>query len=73
MFTCVWCILNGPHLADLKTKNFFKVGRLADEQQVEGPAPAEVGHDDGVDRHGGEEVSPGRFKFLPQTEKKDIY
>lgn len=69
MFTCVGCILAGPHLADLKAKNFFKVGRLADEQQVEGPAPAEVRHNDGVDGHGGEEVSPGGFKFLSQTEK----
>lgn len=53
------------HLADLKAKDFFKVGWLADEQQVEGPAPAEVGHNDGVDWHGGEEVSPWGFKFLP--------
>lgn len=54
------------HLADLKAKDFFKVGWLADEQQVEGPAPAEVGHNNGIDWHGGEEVSPRGFKFLPQ-------
>lgn len=37
---------------------------MADEQEVEGPAPAEVGHNDGVDRHGREELSPWSFKFL---------
>ena len=53
------------HLADLKAKDFLKVGGLADEQQVEGPAPAEVGHNDSVDWHGGEEGFPWGFKFLP--------
>ena len=52
------------HLADLKAKHLFKVRRLANEQKVEGPAPAEIGHDDGVDWHGGEELSPGGFEFL---------
>lgn len=52
------------HLANLKPKHLLKVGRLADEQQVEGPAPAEVGHDDCIDRHGGEELLPGGLEFL---------
>lgn len=62
--------VRAAHLADLKTEDFFEVGRLADEKQVEGPAPAEVGHNDGVDRHGGEKLLPRRLKFLPPNEKK---
>ena len=52
------------HLADLKAKHLLKVRWLANEQKVEGPAPAEVGNDDGVDWHGGKELSPGSFEFL---------
>ncbi len=44
------------HLADLKLKHLLEIRRLTDEQQVKGPAPAEVGHDDGVDGHGREEL-----------------
>lgn len=58
------------HLADLKTKNFLEIGWLANEQQVEGPAPAEVGHNNGVDWHGSEEVPPRGFKFLPPKRNK---
>lgn len=52
------------HLTDFKAKHFFEVRWLTDEQQIEGPAPAEVGHNDCIDRHGGEELSPGRLVFL---------
>lgn len=52
------------NLADLKAKHFFKVGRLGDEEQVEGPAAAKVGHNDGIDGHGCEEASPGCVKLL---------
>lgn len=58
------------HLADLKAKDFFKICWLADEQQVEGPASAEVGYNDGIDWHGGEEVSPWGFKFLTPKGKE---
>ena len=37
---------------------------MADEEQIEGPAAAEVGHDDGVDGHGGEEPAPRSLEFL---------
>ena len=56
--------VNPAHLADLEAKHLLKVGGLADEQQVEGPAAAEVGHDDGVDRHRGEEPAPRSLEFL---------
>ena len=56
------------HLANLKAKDLFKVGGLADEQEVEGPAPAEVCHNDGIHRHGSEESPPWGFEFLPQRE-----
>ena len=52
------------YLAYFKTKHLFKVRRLADEEQIEGPAPAEVGHDDCIDGHGGEELPPGGLEFL---------
>ena len=52
------------YLADFKAKHLFKVRRLADEEQIKGPAPAEVGHDDCIDGHGGEEFPPGGFVFL---------
>lgn len=52
------------HLADLEAKNLLEVCRLADEEQVEGPASAEVGHDNGVHWHGGEEMAPRGFEFL---------
>ena len=56
--------VNPADLADLEAKHLLKVGGLADEQQVEGPAAAEVGHDDGVDGHGGEEGPPGGVELL---------
>lgn len=56
------------HLADLKPKHFFKICRLADEEQVEGPASTEIGHDDGVDRHRSEKGSPRRVPFLEGPE-----
>lgn len=52
------------YLTDLKAKHFLEVCWLADEQQVEGPASAEVGHDNCIDRHWGEEFPPGRLEFL---------
>jgi hypothetical protein len=54
----------GLYLADFKTKHFLKVGGLADEEQVEGPTPAEVGHDDRVDGHGTEKLLPRSLEFL---------
>lgn len=62
---------NSHYLADFEAKHLFKVCRLADEEQIKGPAPAEVGHDDGIDWHGGEKVSPWGFKFL-HTKKNEI-
>lgn len=59
------------YLADFKAKHLFKVCRLADEEQIKGPAPAEVGHDDCIDGHGGEEFPPGGLEFLfRQTENQ---
>lgn len=52
------------NLADGESKYFLKICWLADEKQVEGPAPAEVGHNDRIDGHGGEEATPRSFEFL---------
>lgn len=52
------------NLADGKAEDFLKIRRLTDEEQVEGPAAAKVGHYDGIHGHGGEEVTPGGFEFL---------
>lgn len=54
------------YLAYLESKHLLKVRRLADEEQVEGPASAEIGHDDGVHRHGGEERPPGGVELLQE-------
>lgn len=59
------------YLADLKAKDFLKVCRLADEQQIKGPASAEIGHNDCIDRHGGEELPPGGLKFLHNYRNKN--
>lgn len=52
------------NLADGEAEDFLEIRRLADEEQVEGPAAAEVGHDDGVDGHGGKETTPWSLEFL---------
>lgn len=52
------------YLADLETKDLLEVRWLADEEQVEGPASAEVGNNYGIDRHGGEEGLPRGVEFL---------
>lgn len=52
------------YLANLKPKHLLEVCRLADEEQVESPAPAEVRHNDGVHGHGRKEGPPGRVEFL---------
>lgn len=52
------------HLADLKLKHLLKIRRLTDEQQVKGPAPAEIGHDDGINGHRCEKPTPWSVKFL---------
>lgn len=52
------------YLANFKAKHFLEVCRLADEQQVEGPAPTEVGHNDGVNWHGCKEGPPWCVEFL---------
>lgn len=57
-----------PNLADGEAKDFLEIRRLTDEQEVEGPAAAEVGHDDGVDGHGGKEMTPRGLEFLRETE-----
>lgn len=53
-----------PNLADGEAKDFLKIRWLTDEEQVEGPAAAKVGHDDGIHGHGGEEVTPRGLEFL---------
>lgn len=52
------------NLADGEAKDLLKIRRLADQEQVEGPAAAEVGHDDGIDGHGGKETTPRCLEFL---------
>lgn len=54
------------YLADLKSKHFLKVCRLADEKQIESPASAEISHDDSIDWHGCKERPPGCVEFLQQ-------
>ena len=58
------------YLADFEAKHLFKVCRLADEEQIKGPAPAEVGHNDCIDRHGGEELPPRGLEFLFKSKKR---
>ena len=45
---------------DVHLEHLAEVHRLADEQQVEGPGAAEVGHVDSPDRFRGEDREPGR-------------
>lgn len=52
------------YLANFKPKDLLKVSRLADEEQVESPASAEVGYDDGIHWHGGKEGPPRCVEFL---------
>lgn len=52
------------YLANLEAKHLLKVRRLADEKQVESPASAEIGHNDGVNWHGCKEGPPWRVEFL---------
>lgn len=52
------------YLADFKAKNLFEVCRLTDEKQIKGPAPAEISHNDCIDRHGREELPPRGLEFL---------
>lgn len=59
------------YLADFKAKHLLKVRRLADEQQVKGPAPAEVGHNNCIDGHRREELPPGGLEFLLQQTDSD--
>ena len=49
-------------MRQIEVENFFKVLGLRDEEQVEGPGPGEVGNDDGVHGHGGEDAPPGGCK-----------
>lgn len=58
------------YLADLKSKHFFKVCRLADEKQIESPASAEISHDDSIDWHGCKERPPGCVEFLQQKKNE---
>ena len=46
-------------LGQVKTEDFLEVLGLGDEEQVEGPGSGEVGDDDGVDGHAGEDATPG--------------
>ena len=39
-------------------ESILEVLRLGDDEQVEAPAAAEVGHDNGIHGHGGEELLP---------------
>lgn len=58
------------NLADRKTKDLLEIGWLADKEQIEGPATTEVGHNDGIDRHGGKETTPWSFEFLCEERRK---
>lgn len=58
-----------PNLADGEAKHFLKVCRLADKEQVEGPAAAEVCHNDSIDRHGGKETTPWGLEFLLKVKR----
>lgn len=52
------------YFANLEAKNLFKVCRLTNEKQIKGPASAKIGHNDCIDWHGGEKLSPWGLKFL---------
>lgn len=53
-----------PNLADGEAKDLLKIRWLTDKEQVEGPAAAEVGHNDCIDGHGGKETTPRSLEFL---------
>lgn len=68
------CLLDcHPNLADGEAEDFLKIRRLTDEKQVEGPAAAKVGHDDGIHGHGGEELTPWGLEFLLGTDINEHY
>lgn len=48
----------GAHLPDLEVEHLLEVHRLGDDEEVEGPGSAKVGHDDRIHGHGGEETFP---------------
>lgn len=54
------------YLANLEAKHLLKVRRLADEKQIESPASAEIGHNDGINWHGCKEGPPRRVEFLQE-------
>lgn len=80
VFCCIWLFCSVWacrckflfHLADLEAENLLEVCGLADEEQVEGPASAKVGHDDGVHWHWGEEMTPRCFEFLQQAQRPEL-
>lgn len=61
--------VNEANLADGEAKHFLEVCRLADKEQVEGPAAAEVCHNDSIDRHGGKETTPWGLEFLLKVKR----
>ena len=58
------------NLADRETKDLLEVCRLTDEEQVECPATAKVGHYNGIHRHRGEELAPRSVKLLQRADKR---
>ena len=52
--------MKSAYFSDFKVKDFFEVHGLWNNEQIEGPRPTEVGYDDGVHGHGGEESFPRR-------------
>lgn len=55
---------NETHFADGEAEDLFKISWLTNEQEVKGPTTAEVCHDNGVDWHRREELTPRSFEFL---------
>ena len=59
------------YLSDIEVECILEVLGLCDDEQVEAPAAAEVGDDDGIHGHGGEELLPRGIHELDKTKNKN--
>jgi len=61
-------------LGDVEVKRVLEVLGLGDDHQVETPTAAEVGDDDGVNRHRRQKLFPRRLRGLsPATVQRQNY
>ena len=62
------------YLGDVEVEGITEILGLCDDEQVERPRPAEVGHDNGVHRHGRYKLPPRGFQLLQgETRLPSVY